>query len=165
MNFPPDIVRMRVPSPLGELTLAATERGLAGCWFDDQRHGPDSRGWPLAARHATLLEAARQLKAYFAGRLAAFDLPLDLSPGTSFQQSVWRRLLLIPKGATDSYGALAAAVGNAAASRAVGAAVGRNPLGIVVPCHRVIGANGSLTGYAGGLERKVALLRLEGVLL
>jgi methylated-DNA-[protein]-cysteine S-methyltransferase len=165
MQFDPHTVTTRMPSPLGELTLAATPRGLAGIWFDDQRHGPDSSAWPRDDSHPTLREAARQLKAYFRGQLTDFALPLDLAAGTAFQQAVWRALLAIPKGATTSYGALAAGLGKATAMRAVGAAVGRNPLGIVVPCHRVIGKDGSLTGYAGGLDRKVALLQLEGILI
>lgn len=110
-----------------------------------------------------LLQAVTQLREYFAGRRSAFELPLDLQGGTVFQQSVWQALLNIPSGATASYGAVSDRLGKPAAVRAVGAAVGRNPLSIVVPCHRVLGADGSLTGYAGGLERKTALLRLEGV--
>ena len=111
-----------------------------------------------------LREAAAQLVDYLAGRRAAFDLPLDLSHGTAFQQEVWRALRGIPRGATTSYGALGTRVGRPAAMRAVGAAVGRNPISVIVPCHRVIGAGGALTGYAGGLDRKTALLTLEGAL-
>jgi methylated-DNA-[protein]-cysteine S-methyltransferase len=103
----------------------------------------------------------RQLRAYFAGERGDFELPLDLDQGTDFQRSVWRALLTIPVRTSLSYGALARQIGRPAAVRAVGAAVGRNPLGIIVPCHRVMGADGSLTGYAGGLWRKTALLRLE----
>jgi len=106
--------------------------------------------------------AAAQLEDYFAGRRAHFDLPLDLSRGTHFQQLVWRALLRIPRGVTTSYAALGAAIGRPAAARAVGAAVGRNPVSVIVPCHRVLGSNGSLTGYAGGIERKRRLLALEG---
>ena len=111
-----------------------------------------------------LRQAAAQLADYFAGRRDSFDLPLDLSHGTAFQQSVWQALRAIPAGQTTSYGALSAGVGKPAAVRAVGAAVGRNPISVIVPCHRVLGADGSLTGYAGGLERKTALLELEGAL-
>ena len=111
-----------------------------------------------------LRKADAQLDEYFAGTRTRFDLPLDLQGGTAFQQSVWQALLAIPRGGTTSYGALSQRIGQAAAVRAVGAAVGRNPLSIVVPCHRVLGADGSLTGYAGGLERKSALLQLEGAL-
>ena len=110
-----------------------------------------------------LRQAQAQLAEYFAGTRSTFDLPLDLQGGTAFQRSVWDALLAIPRGGTTSYGVLSRSIGQPAAVRAVGAAVGRNPLSIVVPCHRVVGANGSLTGYAGGLERKSALLKLEGV--
>jgi methylated-DNA-[protein]-cysteine S-methyltransferase len=105
--------------------------------------------------------AATQLNDYFLGQRQRFELPLDLTQGTPFQQGVWRALLDIRSGETTSYGALAARIGRPQAVRAVGAAVGRNPLGIVVPCHRVVGASGSLTGYAGGLDRKQTLLQLE----
>ncbi|MBO9649199.1 MAG: methylated-DNA--[protein]-cysteine S-methyltransferase [Variovorax sp.] len=153
---------MHFDSALGGITLAATDQGLAGVWFDRQRHSPDMTGWLRDDDHPILREAARQLDDYFAGRRQHFDLPLDLSHGTAFQQSVWRALLAIPTGQTTSYGALSAGVGKPAAVRAVGAAVGRNPISVIVPCHRVVGSNGSLTGYAGGLERKSALLELEG---
>jgi methylated-DNA-[protein]-cysteine S-methyltransferase len=111
-----------------------------------------------------LREAAAQLQQYLRGERQHFDLPLDLAGGTGFQQAVWQALLRIPPGRTTSYGALGREIGRPAAVRAVGAAVGRNPLSLVVPCHRVLGGDGSLTGYAGGLERKAALLRLEGAL-
>ncbi|VTU29323.1 Methylated-DNA--protein-cysteine methyltransferase, constitutive [Variovorax sp. PBS-H4] len=151
-------------TPLGAVTLAATDAGLAGAWFDQQRHWPDTHGWQHNPEHPVLREAAAQLADYFTGRRQHFDLPLDLSHGTAFQQSVWQALLAIPVGRTTSYGAISAGLGNAAAVRAVGAAVGRNPISVIVPCHRVLGTNGSLTGYAGGLERKSALLELEGAL-
>ena len=160
----PAIHATHVDTPLGGVTLAATDLGLCGLWFDAQRHAPDTAGWHLDADHAVLREAAAQLDDYLAGRRAAFDLPLDLSHGTAFQQSVWSALRDIPRGATTSYGTLGARVGRPAAVRAVGAAVGRNPISVIVPCHRVIGADGALTGYAGGLERKTALLTLEGAL-
>lgn len=153
---------MHFDSALGGITLAATDQGLAGVWFDRQRHSPDMTGWLRDDDHPVLREAARQLDDYFSGRRQHFELPLDLSHGTAFQQSVWRALLEIPSGRTTSYGALSAGVGKPAAVRAVGAAVGRNPISVIVPCHRVVGSNGSLTGYAGGLERKSALLELEG---
>lgn len=155
---------LRVDSPLGGVTLAATDDGLAGLWFDLQRHLPDMRGWLADDTHPVLLAAAEQLRGYFAGTRDHFDLPLDLSHGTAFQQAVWQALLAIPAGATTSYGALSLRVGKPAAVRAVGAAVGRNPISVIVPCHRVLGADGSLTGYAGGLDRKTALLTLEGAL-
>ena len=155
---------LHVDSPLGGVTLAATDAGLAGLWFDAQRHSPDMTGWQPGDKDPVLHEAAAQLADYFAGRRTHFDLPLDLSHGTAFQQSVWQALCAIPPGATISYGALGTRVGNPAAVRAVGAAVGRNPISVIVPCHRVIGATGALTGYAGGIERKTALLVLEGAL-
>lgn len=158
-------VQTLVPSPLGELRLVASAAGLAGLWFvQGQRHEPPpdlQATWPTVASHPVLDAAARQLEAYFQGRREGFDLPLDLSQGTPFQRAVWTALLAIPTGATTCYGALAARLGRPRAVRAVGAAVGRNPLGIVVPCHRVLGATGKLTGYAGGLDRKQALLQLE----
>lgn len=151
-------------SPLGEMLLAATDRGLCGVWFVGQRHGPDTTGWREDPAHPVLEEAVAQLRAYFAGERQGFTLPLDLRHGTAFQQSVWHALLAIPSGGTTSYAELGRRLGRPQAARAVGAAVGRNPVSIVVPCHRVLGTGGSLTGYAGGLERKTALLQLEGAL-
>ncbi len=147
--------------PLGPMVVAATGKGLAGVWFDGQRHMPDNATWQVQPDHPMLQRAIAQLTEYFAGERTQFDLPLDLQGGTSFQQSVWKALLAIPSGATTSYGDLSARIGRPAAVRAVGAAVGRNPVSVIVPCHRVVGANGSLTGYAGGLDRKTALLKLE----
>ncbi len=144
------------------MTLAAVNDKLIGVWFDGQRHQPDGSRWSRVSDLDVLEQTAQQLAQYFSGQRDAFDLPLDLSSGTAFQQQVWRALLDIPPGATCSYSALSAAIGKPAAVRAVGAAVGRNPLSIIVPCHRVLGADGSLTGYAGGLKRKTALLQLEG---
>ena len=161
MKFDPNIVRTSCSSPLGDITLAATDQGLAGVWFDGQQHRPDCAQWPVDARHPVLLEAAQQVRQYLAGARDHFTLPLDLRGGTAFQQSVWRSLLQIPFGATATYGAVSQRVGRPKAVRAVGAAVGRNPLSMVVPCHRVMGADASLTGYAGGLARKAALLELE----
>ena len=163
MQFDPAIVRASFVLPLGRMVLAATAQGLAGVWFAGQRHLPAMDRWPEDPAHALLREAARQLDDYFAGRRARFALPLDLRAGTAFQQSVWRALLAIPHGSTASYGAVSEGIGKPAAVRAVGAAIGRNPLSVVVPCHRVLGTGGALTGYAGGLARKSALLRLEGV--
>jgi methylated-DNA-[protein]-cysteine S-methyltransferase len=153
---------LRYDSPLGPMWLAASDSGLAGAWFEGQRHGPDRSGWSEQPAHALLRQAAAQLAGWFAGGRQQFELPLDLAAGTPFQQAVWRSLLAIPRGGTTSYAALARALGRPQAARAVGAAVGRNPLSIIVPCHRVLGTGGALTGYAGGLERKTALLRLEG---
>lgn len=148
--------------PLGRMLIARTARGLAGAWFEGQKHHPG----PLAARHAPddplLRKAASQLADYFAGRSMRFDLPLDLR-GTPFQQRVWNALLGIGGGRTTNYGEIARQLGSPQAMRAVGAAVGRNPVSVIVPCHRVLGADGSLTGYAGGMDRKRALLRIEGV--
>ena len=152
------------PSPLGRIVLAASHTGLAGLWFEGQQHFPpglDALPLVAASSHPVLREAAAQLAAYFAGDCSEFDLPLDLSGGTAFQQSVWQALLAIGAGETASYGEIAARIGNPAAMRAVGAAIGRNPVSIVVPCHRVIGSGGALTGYAGGLACKIALLKLE----
>jgi len=156
------IYMQHIQSHLGGITLAATDRGLAGAWFDAQRHSPDTTGWIESPDHPVLREAASQLADYLAGRRDGFDVPLDLSHGTEFQQSVWQALLRIPRGGTSSYGRLGAEIGRGAAVRAVGAAVGRNPISVIVPCHRVLGSDGSLTGYAGGLERKSKLLQLEG---
>jgi methylated-DNA-[protein]-cysteine S-methyltransferase len=161
---PSAIRSTRIDSPLGAITLAATDAGLAGLWFDAQRHAPDMTGWQADANHPVLREAAAQVHDYFAGRRNAFDLPLDLSHGTAFQQAVWQALCAIAPGQTTSYGRLSAGIGNPAAVRAVGAADGRNPISVIVPCHRVLGAGGGLTGYAGGLHRKSALLALEGAL-
>ncbi|RJP70137.1 MAG: methylated-DNA--[protein]-cysteine S-methyltransferase [Comamonadaceae bacterium] len=162
MKHDPHTVFTSWQGPLGAMTLAATPRGLSGVWFDGQRHGPDTSAWRRDAAHPVLQEAIQQLDQYFAGRRTTFDLPLDLHAGTPFQQQVWQALRNIAPGATTSYGSLSAAIGRPAAVRALGAAVGRNPVSIVVPCHRVLGADGSLTGYAGGLDRKTALLALEG---
>jgi len=173
MKTPAHIQTRPSTSPLGPMLLAASPLGLCGVWFVNQKHYPLDRALQAPtvasvasdASQAWLDQAAQQLTHYFAGHRQHFDLPLDLSIGTAFQQSVWHALLDISRGQTESYGALAARVGRPSAARAVGAAVGRNPISIIVPCHRVVGSNGALTGYAGGLERKVALLQLEGCLL
>jgi methylated-DNA-[protein]-cysteine S-methyltransferase len=152
--------RLRIDSPLGRITIARTRHGLAGVWFDGQKYEPANLDCPQRPDDPLLSEAAAQLADYWAGRRSHFDLPLD-AQGTPFQRGVWSALLSIGAGQTTTYGAVARAVGAPRAVRAVGAAIGRNPLSIVVPCHRVIGSDGSLTGYAGGLPRKTALLRLE----
>ena len=169
MKFHPSIVQSSCTSPLGSLTMAATSEGLAGVWFDGQQHLPPALvgakpAWPIDTDHPVLRLAQQQLAEYFAGQRRHFDLPLDLSGGTDFQQAVWRALLTIEPGQTQSYGQVSQHIGKATAVRAVGAAIGRNPLSVIVPCHRVLGANGSLTGYAGGLPRKTHLLNLEGSL-
>jgi len=158
------IGRQALTSPWGPMTLAATESALVWVGFDGQKHAPDTGDWPVSNHHPLLRQAAMQLQQYFAGERTVFDLPLDLGGGTPFQQGVWRSLLGIALGATSTYGAIGQAIGNPKAVRAVGAAVGRNPISIIVPCHRVLGSDGSLTGYAGGVERKQALLQLEGAL-
>jgi methylated-DNA-[protein]-cysteine S-methyltransferase len=149
----------RIDSPVGELLLLGDGKALTGMYMLKQRHGPVG---PQDAKRddALFLEAAKQLAAYFAGELRIFDLPLS-PEGTSFQKKVWRGLLDIPYGVTESYGELAKRIGHDLGARAVGLANGRNPIGIIIPCHRVIGANGSLTGYGGGLERKQWLLEHE----
>ena len=152
--------QMRYDSPLGPLLLARTEKGLAGAWFEAQKHHPAPIAAPLREDDPLLQRAARQLAAYFEGDASSFDLPLDLL-GTPFQRAVWKELLAIERGNTCSYGDIARKLGSPTAGRAVGAAVGRNPVSVIVPCHRVLGSNGALTGYAGGLERKTALLRIE----
>jgi methylated-DNA-[protein]-cysteine S-methyltransferase len=152
----------RFDSPLGPLTAAATDDGLAGLWFDGQRHHPGPLAAPVDPAQRWLALAREQLDAYWAGA-RAFDVPLD-PRGTPFQLAVWRALRAIAAGATRSYAEVAASIGAPQALRAVGAAIGRNPVSIVVPCHRVIGRDGGLTGYAGGLDRKRALLALEGAL-
>lgn len=149
-----------VASPLGPVLLARTVKGLAGAWFEGQKHHPGVLDAPVGTDDPLLRLAAVQLKRYFAGESVAFDLPLDLL-GTPFQQSVWRALLAIPAGKTQTYGGVAKHVAAATAVRAVGGAVGRNPISVIVPCHRVVGADGCLTGYAGGVDRKLALLKLE----
>jgi len=165
MKFKTTSIRTHVfGSPLGDIILAATEQGLAGVWFDAQQHLHDMTDWQPDPGHPTLRNAEAQLTAYFTGERNGFDLPLDLSHGTPFQQAIWQALRGIPHGQTTSYGALGARIGKPSAVRAVGAAVGRNPISVIVPCHRVIGANGALTGYAGGLPRKTALLTLEGAM-
>jgi len=166
MQFHPDTQQIRVASALGPVCLAASPAGLCGLWFEGQRHEPAAlngrAAWPLAASaHPVLGAAAQQLVEWLAGKRHDFDLPLDLAGGTPFQQSVWRALLGIAWGQTRSYGEVGQIAGAPAAVRSVGAAVGRNPLSLVVPCHRVLGASGALTGYAGGLERKRALLAME----
>lgn len=153
----------RIDTPLGPMTLAATDEGLAGAWFDGQAHHPGPIDAPVDASHRWLKQAAAELVTFFAGRRRSFGVPID-AQGTEFQRSVWQALQRIPCGDLHRYGELAAQLGRPAAARAVGAAVGRNPVSVIVPCHRVVGADGSLTGYAGGLPRKEALLALEGAL-
>ena len=148
-------------SPVGPLKLIASDAGLAAIlWKNDSpRRVPLAEPVPQPD-HPVLLEAERQLSDYFAGERQAFELPLDFA-GTDFQRRVWSALLSIPYGETRSYRDIARQIGNPAAVRAVGAANGRNPISIIAPCHRVVGSSGDLTGFAGGLETKAALLALE----
>lgn len=148
-----------VASPVGDLTLTADEVGLTGCWFEGHRRA-DGAAADLVRDDAPFAAAVDQLDAYFAGRLQNFDLALH-PVGTDFRLRVWAGLRTIGYGATRSYGELAASIGSPNGFRAVGLANGANPLSIIVPCHRVIGADGSLTGYGGGVERKRFLLDLE----
>jgi methylated-DNA-[protein]-cysteine S-methyltransferase len=148
-----------VDSPVGPLTLVERDDRLAGLYMADQRHLPEPVTFG-SRDDAVLPQVREQLSAYFAGELQDFDLPLALA-GTPFQQQVWTALREVPYGSTCTYGALAEAIGRPSAVRAVGAANGRNPVCIVVPCHRVVGSTGQLTGYAGGVDKKARLLALE----
>ena len=154
------ILHARIPSPIGPLLLAADDAVLHGIWFCTSRHPQPPQTGLREGDNAMLREVRRQLDAYFAGGLQDFDLPLQAA-GTAFQREVWAMLARIPYGQTWSYGELAQRIGRPAAMRAVGAANGLNPIAIVVPCHRVIGSNGTLTGYGGGLPNKKFLLDLE----
>ncbi|MEL7290367.1 MAG: methylated-DNA--[protein]-cysteine S-methyltransferase [Pseudomonadota bacterium] len=147
------------PSPLGDITLQTNERGLLGVWFEIQTTQPKTLG-DYAPQHPILSQAVRELQEYFTGQRRVFTLPLA-AVGTPFQQQVWQALTQIPFGQTWSYQQIADAIGKPKAVRAVGMANGKNPISIIVPCHRVIGKNGKLTGYAGGVERKAKLLALE----
>jgi methylated-DNA-[protein]-cysteine S-methyltransferase len=148
-------------SPVGKLKLVASSKALVAVLWEEERPNRVKLGMMnLDPQHPILIEAERQISEYFAGERIDFDLPLQLD-GTEFQKKVWQALREIPFGKTKSYLDLARAVGSPEASRAVGAANGKNPLSIVVPCHRVVGADGALTGFAGGLETKAALLALE----
>jgi methylated-DNA-[protein]-cysteine S-methyltransferase len=152
-----------VNSPVGPLTLVASDGALVGLYMDEQRHRPEpaTLGERDAGQHGNLLaDASGQLEEYFDGERRTFDLRLALA-GTAFQGRVWAALRDIPYGQTISYGELADQIGQPSASRAVGLANGKNPVGIIVPCHRVVGADGSLTGYGGGIERKQYLLAHE----
>lgn len=153
-------VRFRsIASPIGELTLAGVGCTLTHLVMAEQSHAPDRSDWEPAAPDA-FADVVEQLDAYFAGTLTEFDVDMQ-SDGTEFQRRVWAALQTIPYGETRSYGQIAEQIGSPAASRAVGLANGRNPISIIVPCHRVIGSSGGLTGYGGGIERKRILLELE----
>ena len=150
-----------IESPLGPLLIISDGESVTGVYMDGHKDGAAiEMDWVRNDESAPLAEAARQLDAYFAGTLTQFDLPLSPA-GTEFQRKVWRELQEIGYGETVSYGEVARRIGSPNASRAVGLANGSNPISIVVPCHRVIGANGKLTGYGGGIARKAALLDFE----
>ena len=150
-----------IHSPVGKLKLVASNKGLVAILWENDKANRVRLG-ELVRRHShpVLIKAERELGEYFAGKRRSFSIALDMR-GTSFQKNVWEALLAIPFGETRSYRDLAKKLGNPAATRAVGAANGRNPISIIVPCHRVIGSNGKLTGFAGGLETKARLLELE----
>ena len=155
------LVYKSVDSPIGRLKLVGTDQGLAGILWENER--PGRVGWSASVEepsHPVLVEAERQLNEYFLGRRKAFSLRLDFA-GTAFQREVWGALLTIPFGETRSYAEIAGQIGRPSAARAVGAANGRNPIAIVAPCHRVVGATSALTGFAGGLGAKAWLLALE----
>ncbi|MCG9566021.1 MULTISPECIES: methylated-DNA--[protein]-cysteine S-methyltransferase [Vibrio] len=148
-------------SPLGTVTLQANEQGLLGVWFETHTTKPEDLGTQEDS-FPIFQSVKEQLERYFAGEAVQFDVPIA-AKGTPFQQSVWHALTTIPYGETWSYAQLADAIGNPKAVRAVGLANGKNPVSVIVPCHRVIGKNGKLTGYAGGIERKQRLLAIEGI--
>lgn len=155
----------RIQTPLGPLFATAVGDTLNGLYYEGGRHAPQiSPGWVEDRGPGPLAECARQLADYFEGRRREFELPMAPG-GTPFQRRVWDEIRRIPYGETISYAELARRAGAPGAARAAGAATGRNPLSIVVPCHRVIASGGSLTGYAGGLARKTRLLEIEGALL
>ena len=170
---PADVHYALVDSPIGTLVAASTPRGLATLSYADRFGGTDGvLDWVAARLSPRILEAParlddvrRELDEYFAGRRRHFDLPIDWALASAFSRRVLAATAEIPFGQVSTYGAVAAQAGNAKASRAAGRALGANPIPIVVPCHRVIGAGGRLTGYTGGLHRKVALLEIEGVVL
>jgi methylated-DNA-[protein]-cysteine S-methyltransferase len=170
---PADVHYALVDSPVGTLVAAATPRGLATLSYEDHHGGTDAvLDWLAAKLSPRMLEAParlddvrRELDEYFEGRRTDFDLPIDWTLTTPFGRRVLKATAAIPFGRVSTYGEMAARAGNAKASRAAGRALGANPIPIVVPCHRVIGASGRLTGYTGGLHRKVALLEIEGVVL
>jgi len=150
-----------MPSPLGDVLLAAANDALCGVYFRDQKYFPSvDAAWTEEPRVPVLKVARRQLDEYFAGSRARFDVPLG-PKGTPFQRAIWNAIAEVPCGETRTYADLAARVGHRGSARAAGAATGRNPLSIIVPCHRIVGFDGSLTGYAGGLDRKQRLLALE----
>ena len=169
MKFHSEVCQMSIQSAWGPMTLAASPLGLCGAWFEQQKHFPKTSAWPVDKDNPFLKTAQKRLESFGKGLIAPDtnahdllqDLPIDVSAGTPFQQAVWLALMRIPHGQTCTYGQLAQSIYKANASRAVGTAVGRNPISVLIPCHRVIGSQGQMTGYAGGLWRKEALLQLE----
>lgn len=146
---------------LGELLLVATSTHLVGIYFSNQKNGPKLPGdWKLDPKHPILRHAGRELQEYLDGKRTSFSVPISYE-GTDFQNEIWKQIARIPFGATITYSELAQKAGAPAAVRAAGTATGRNPLGIIIPCHRVVGKNGSMGGYAGGLDRKKSLLKIE----
>jgi methylated-DNA-[protein]-cysteine S-methyltransferase len=157
----PDLARQTMKSPVGEIQLVAKSDALVAILWENE--DPKRVGLPVVPEdsgHPVLLETERQLTDYFAGTLRAFSVKLDFT-GTDFQKAVWLALLTIPYGETRSYREIATQIGNSKSVRAVGGAIGKNPISIIAPCHRVLGANGKLTGFAGGLEAKAMLLEME----
>lgn len=154
------LTRRAIGTPLGTLTLVATDRGLVGAYFDDHRRRPTLDGLPTDGANAVLDAAARAYREYFDGGATDVTVPAD-ADGTEFQRAVWAQLATIPAGQTRTYTQVAEAIGRPSAVRAVAGAIGANPLTVAVPCHRVVGSDGSLTGYAGGVERKRWLLDHE----
>jgi len=151
-----------IPSPLGELTLTATDKGLCGLYFEDHKYWPPSKPSWQPDSGARFNATRAWLTSYFAGEKPKAMPTLDVVTGTEFQRTIWKALRSIPSGKTRTYAEMAQGTSNPKAVRAVGAAIGRNPISIIVPCHRVVGSNGSLTGFAGGVERKRWLLAHEG---
>ena len=146
---------------LGELLLVATTTHLVGIYFSNQKNGPKIQGdWKLDSKHPIFRQAGTELQEYLEGKRTRFSVPLSYD-GTDFQNEIWKQIARVPFGATITYSELARKVGAPAAVRAAGTATGRNPLGIIIPCHRVVGKNGGMGGYAGGLERKKSLLKIE----
>ena len=154
------VAQHTITTPLGPMLLARSQHGLCGVWFEGQSHHPGPLQAPTKPDDPVLKQAASELLNYFDGSTAGFTVLLD-PQGSAFQQKVWLALRSIPRGHTRTYADIARAISAPQAARAVGAAIGKNPLSIVVHCHRVVGRNGRLTGYAGGLPRKQALLTLE----
>lgn len=161
----PHLAQLTMDTPLGAALIARSKDGITGLWFEGQKDHPGTLAHvPVRPGDTVLMACVQQLRAYWQGQRPSFDLPLDLH-GTPFQIEVWQALLKIDCGALMTYGQLAQQLGRPQASRAVGAAVGLNPISVIVPCHRVVGSQGNLTGYAGGLNRKASLLQREGLIV